>query len=154
MQIKIQRAKKGDIEQIIELEKKLFLIMKKYDPLLDKFNETRIKNYLIKNIGTRNYLSLCAKKDDKIVGFLDSKIDYKKPWMKEKIGFIEDVYVLPKYRKTGIAKKMITTSLKWFKKRKIKHVELKCWIKNKIGLKIWESLGFKEIFKRFRKRIW
>jgi ribosomal protein S18 acetylase RimI-like enzyme len=89
---------------------------------------------------------LVAEDNNKIVGFINGKIEKRLPiFIEGKIGFISGIFIEEKYRRKGIGKLFINELTKWFKSKKIKNVELQVHLKNQIGLDAWEKYGFKSI---------
>jgi len=94
-----------------------------------------------------------AESDGKLIGFCYSYISLKPKYFKlEKFGFIGDLYVKPEYRGQGIGRDLVNDALAFFKKRKIKQIELLVAIKNENTIKFWEALGFKHLLTWMYKR--
>ena len=68
----------------------------------------------------------------------------------KRIGRISDAFVEEKYRKSGTGKRMFDELIQWFKKNKIKHIELSVDSRNETGIKAWQNFGFKEFMKKMR----
>jgi ribosomal protein S18 acetylase RimI-like enzyme len=56
-------------------------------------------------------------------------------------GFIGDVYVDPKFRKLGYARKLTNEVLEWFSKKEINTIRL---LASENARKLYQSIGFKE----------
>jgi len=50
----------------------------------------------------------------------------------------------------GMGKKMFDELIKWFKRNKIKHVELSVDSRNEMAVKAYQKFGFKEFMKKMR----
>jgi len=137
---------------MIRLEQKLA----DYHHALDKYwldgGKMKIKftNYLTKGIRRRNSLWLVSKVEGKTVGLFHASIHKKHGICVNQIGDIVDAFVLKEYRGCGMAKAAMQLFAKWFKARKIRMVELSVATLNDIGIKSWQSLGFKEYLKHFK----
>ena len=95
---------------------------------------------------------MVAESNGKIIGYFAAKIEKPSPiFSPKRIGKISRAFVLEEYRRLGIGKKAVKEILKWFKKNKIKHVEVTVDARNEIGVRFWQSLGFKEFMKRMRR---
>lgn len=57
-------------------------------------------------------------------------------------GNIDEIYVIPKYRKKGFATKLVNTLIEEFKNRKVDFINLHVDIDNEIGQRFWDMLGF------------
>ena len=109
------------IEEIkdIKLIENLFKEYKeKYNPIINDY--TFILSY---------------KENDKYVGFLIYQVLYEK-------AEIIDIFVLDEYRNKGIGKALIN---KMLENKEIKSVTLEVKKDNKLGILLYNSLGFKEV---------
>lgn len=68
-------------------------------------------------------------------------------------GYLCDAFILPEYRRRGIAKRLSKEFFKWLKSKNITYVYLDVYVKNIRGLKAWKKLGFKELTLGMRKRL-
>ena len=58
---------------------------------------------------------------------------------------IENIGVIPNYKRKGIGKRLLQKILDWTKSRNFERIHLNCYIKNQEALKFYRKLGFKEI---------
>ncbi|WP_077620483.1 GNAT family N-acetyltransferase [Bacillus sinesaloumensis] len=70
----------------------------------------------------------------------------------EMVGVLPEVYVLPKYRHRGIAKKLCNEAFTYLKRDGYQKVQLNIFSGN-AAKKIYEDLGFKEISTTMEKNI-
>jgi len=84
--------------------------------------------------------------DDKIIAFVHGAIrteyiegseQYKNP----KVGYIESLFVLPQYRKQGIAKRLCTMLEKWAKNQGANEFASDAYADNKESIAFHESIG-------------
>ncbi len=84
-----------------------------------------------------------AEEDGDIVGFMLCMLSPNVPIFKErKIGIIADVYVLEERRRKGVARKMLDVAVRWFRKNKVRSVQLGVAHDNMEGRAVWRSMGF------------
>jgi ribosomal protein S18 acetylase RimI-like enzyme len=156
MQIKIEEAKKEEIGSVLSLMMELSDYHKKIDPKYyksGKERKERDKKRLIEYFSKKrkNRKILVAKVKNKIVGFLIGGVEKSPSYCKEKkIGVIYRAYVKENFRRRGIGKLLVEELLKWFRKRKIKFVEVEVDSRNKIGTEAYKKYGFFEFHKRMR----
>jgi len=150
----VRKAKIKDADEITKLN---YLLMK-YHEKIDKYyninkDHRKICNkYVKKLIRSKNALVLVAEVNEKIVGTMYGAIKKRPPIMKvRKFGHLGDAFILKKYRKQGVGKKLTEELMKWFKSKKIEFVELEVDVRNKIGLKSWKRLGFKPFMTKMKK---
>ena len=91
----------------------------------------------------RNFL-LVAKSRSRPVGFALAGYSRDHPFEVSKlVGWIDDVYVLPKFRHRGIGKKLVVECLNKMKAAGVEAVTLQVLTENKAAIKLYEKLGFK-----------
>jgi len=124
--IKIRNFSLSDLDQILEIEKKVF----PKDAYSKSFFEWLYWKY------PDGFL--VVKNDEKILGYI--------------IGHPEDGSALlismaidPNFRRKGIGRKLLNTLLDHFQKKKIKEIILHVRTKNKPAINFYEKMGFKTI---------
>jgi ribosomal protein S18 acetylase RimI-like enzyme len=156
MKIKIEEAKRKDINSIVKLQMGLADYHKKIDFKYYKSGRERkekLRKRLLQRLSKkrRNSKFLVAKIRNQVVGFFIGGIHKSWPYCREKkIGEIYQAYVDRKFRKKGIGKLLFQELLKWFKKRKIKFIEVEVDSRNEIGISAWKKYGFFEFQKKMR----
>ena len=153
----IRNAKKGDEEGLAELFKQFWETHDRMDPLLKpakKLNHLKSAKESIKE-KKENRFFIVAEIDGKVVGYKEFFIKEQDKFFKiKKYGYLDSTVVHKNYRKKGIAKQLTQKALKILKKRRIKYIKSNVYLKNKVALKSWKKLGFKErsvnLFKELR----
>lgn len=158
MRVKIRKATLKDaravarlIEELTKFEKRIDATFKTLDgKQLDEF-EAYTKRAIR---GGKGRFILVAEAEGKLIGYLYGEVRPRpRVFTIKQIGFINDLFVLPKYRNKGIGKMLTEKALKIFRKKKLKHVCLNAMSGNENALKAYEKLGFKEYRKELRKTI-
>lgn len=152
----IRKAKLKDIKQVAEYGVGLMKQHYGFDPYYAPAkNANAIYLKFFKsciNSKTRNLL--VAEENGKIVGYSVGVISTKPSVFKiRKFGLISDVFVEKKYRKQGIAKLFLLEQKKWFKSKKLQHIELTVHLKNEEGKKVWAKYGFEDYMVKKRVKI-
>ncbi len=144
MKITIRKATNKDLSKLMELIKDVvdyhYKIDKYYKPFskykgLDKYAEGQLKDKNVKMLVAENNGEIIGR----IVGIIIKAPPYITP---KKIGNIDDAFIKENYRNKEIGKKLINELFKWFKEKKIKHIELSVDARNNIGIKAWKKFGF------------
>ena len=137
--MRIRKAKKEDFEQYLKLKKHS---LNEYSNLINekikRTNNDTKKEFNEFSSSKKRFL-LFMEKDNKIKGYLIGSIirsDY------QKIGYIDDLFVLKNFRKKGAAKKLIEEFIKILKRNKIKKCRLGVNIKNNKAIKLYKDIGF------------
>ncbi len=153
MNLKIRKATLNDIEAIVRLNEQLANYHRKIDKYYKPGSEIEksFRKHLSEIIRKRNVKIMVAEIDDKVIGYFIGKIEKAKSFIaSKKIGKISDAFMEEKYRKSGIGRMMFNELVQWFKKNKIKHIELSVDSRNETGIKAWQKFGFKEFMKKMR----
>jgi len=152
--VKITSLQKKDLKEFAFLIKKLDDFHQKLDSLYKGGTFKERFFYCKKLFPKKNVKIFVAWDQKKIIGFLIAKIKKTKYFFKPRfIGIISRIFVENDFRKKGIGMRLVEKALEWFKKRKIKFVEVVCHSKNKKALNFWKKLGFVEFTKKFKKEI-
>jgi ribosomal protein S18 acetylase RimI-like enzyme len=146
----IRQAKKSDNKKVIDLYRKELNLEKKFD----KFSlPNRILKEVTKDINKKNNIVYVAEDNKKIIGFTHGIIKKTKFSKLKKVGICSVCYIKKSFRRKGIGRKLTNILLKRFKSKRIKHVYLTVTSKNKIAVKCWRSLGFKELNETLWKKL-
>ncbi|MEM5766095.1 MAG: GNAT family N-acetyltransferase [Candidatus Aenigmatarchaeota archaeon] len=97
----------------------------------------------------RNRKFLVAVKKGKLIAMMLGLIRKSPSYLYGKrFGEIDVAFIEEKFRRKGIGRKFFEELLKWFKKRKIKLIEVLVDSKNEIGISAYKNYGFSEVSKR------
>jgi len=141
----IRKATRKDIPSIINLVKQIVDYHRRIDKYYGPLARVGLKEHIGKSIRGRKKRIVVAEKDEEIIGYFTGAVEKAPKYVSaEKIGVIFDAFVEKKYRNQGVGRKLLDELLDWFKKNKIKHVEVTVDARNKIGLKAWKDFGFFE----------
>lgn len=109
------------------------------------------EKYLEKKFSEVSTKLIVAEEDEQIVGFMLCLLSPNAPVFKErKIGVISDVFVLKERRRKGVTRKMLDVAIRWFRKNKVRSVQLGVAHYNMEARAAWRNLGFEPymIYKR------
>lgn len=145
VRIEIRDAIEEDLPGVVELWERL---AEHHEKLSDKFelawdSKRHWRAYLEKRFAEISTKLIVAEEEGDIVGFMLCMLSPNVPIFKErKIGIIADVYVLEERRRKGVARKMLDVAVRWFKKNKVRSVQLGVAHDNMEGRAVWRSMGF------------
>lgn len=123
-------------------------LAKHHQKLSDRFelawdSKRHWRAYLEKRFAEISTKLIVAEEEGEIVGFMLCMLSPNVPIFKEKkIGLISDVYVREGRRRKGVAKKMLDVAVRWFRKNKVRSVQLGVAHDNMEGRAVWRSMGF------------
>ncbi len=144
----VRMATFEDSERVARLNDDLARCHVSYHPLYRlKENASGLSLSYIKDRIEKSKLGdglVLVAQDEDIVGYLTCSIkDQPLSWEIEKIGHIGVVYVIPAYRRRGIAAALVKEALKWLKERKVEYVDLNVDVRNAAAFAAWTAMGFK-----------
>ena len=131
-----------------ELLTKLIQDERKYDENIDA--NFVVKNYFKNIIKNKENILLGYINKKRVIGYIFAK-QIQKDGGKEYL--IDGLYVDEKYRKNGIAKKLITEILNLLSKENIKYVNINVVYDNKIARLLYKKFGFKNFKIEMRKKL-
>lgn len=146
--INIRKAKIEDIDNLIILwiklmeyhkEKKIYFLLSA-DWKKQKRNELE---WIVKSDLTVVYI---VEEGNKLIGYIRGTI-HKLPLLYDikYEGSIEEIFILPEYRRKGYATKLFQSLVKDFNKRELEYININVDIENETGKKFWDALGFNTI---------
>lgn len=133
-----------NISQLIRLRRIMFESMGITDKQKLDLSDSVCKEYLKKAIKQKKFIGWLATSNTQTVASGGVIMDQHAPSpgnLSGKIGYILNIVTLPKFRRQGIARKMMNTILEWLKKQGITRSELHA---TDMGLPLYQQLGFKE----------
>ena len=146
VRIEIRDARIGDLGAVVDLWDLLIDHHRNMSAYFAPARDSREKwsMYLAKKFSEKSTKLLVADEGGEIVGFMLCLLTPNKPIFKDKsVGVISDVYVSESRRNRGVTKEMLKVALRWFKKNKMRSVELSVAAANIEARSVWGQLGFK-----------
>lgn len=153
VRIRIREGTEDDLEEVVDLWEELVDHHREYSDYftLARDGRKRWAEYLEQKFSEPSTMLLVAEEDDALVGFMLCLLGPVKPIFREKtVGIISDAYVVRHRRKKGIMNELMATALRWFKKNRIRSVEVSVSVANQEAREVWNLLGFKPFMERRR----
>jgi len=148
--IKIRKARKEDLKEYLRLRKEW---EKEYSIIINqklKSTDEQIKKEFKKIINDKKRYLLIISEGKKMLGYLTASFfsnNYGK------FAYIDDIFIIKKYRRRGLATELTKNFLNILRKKRIKSVRLGVNINNKKALKLYKKLGFKLTHYEMDKKI-
>jgi len=154
--MKVRKAKLKDLDEICNMAETMLIFHNSIDSFFSPNKKSKI--FLHKYFKTCIYNWRCRllvlEDKEKLIGYILASLRMRPPIFKEsKMGFIEDLYISEKYRRSGYGKLLIEEIIKWCKNHKISNIELTVHSKNEIGKIAWKKYGFQEYMSKMRASI-
>ena len=149
--IRVRKAKIEDLPPVVDLWKEFMAHHRRilsrmkagsaYKPR--KGAEKEFAQYFLNATGDPDWLVLVATCDERVVAYTIASIIKRPPILAEKnFCFISDMMVAEKYRRHCAAKALVEKTLSWFRRKKLKTVELNVLLGNEAAEDFWNELGF------------
>ena len=154
--MEIREATIDDFEQIKDIKLKVKASEGQYNTSLRPLSENRERylSYLRNDLTDRGRAVLIAIDREEPIGMITGRI-YRTLLIRarRKEGRISNLFVLPAYRKKGVATRLVRQLLKWFRKQKVKDVRLAVHSGNTPALEMFGKLRFQECLIEFKKTV-
>ena len=153
VQIKIREATADDLDGVASLWKMLLELHRQYSDhfTMKRDARKRWRKYLEEKFDEISTKLIVAEENDELVGFMLCLISPQEPvYADRNVGLISDVYVRREWRNRGVTKEMLRVALKWYRKNRLRTVELSVAASNLEGRAAWGQLGFKPFIVRKR----
>lgn len=92
--------------------------------------------------GPDERLTLLGKVDGQAVALMNTRIQRTAGMYREAYAFLEDAYVVPGHRGTGLAQEMLQRTEQWCAAGGIQHLRLSVLAANQLAVHFWEKTGF------------
>ncbi|MBI5229395.1 GNAT family N-acetyltransferase [Candidatus Micrarchaeota archaeon] len=156
MKLVIEKADKKDLDELLELSDRLLRQMMEIDKeikLIKNHGPLKRKYYLteLKNPNSVFFKAVC---DGKTVGFVFGTLKEGIPILKDDdYGNLNEIYLLPEFRRKGIGHRLMKSMRQWFKKKGVKWMRLYALVKNKRAQTAYKKFGFMEFRKIMRMKV-
>lgn len=162
--VTVRKARLKDVDTITQLWEEF---MKQHDSIVLKENP-KLKPYLLKKskaaeafkrfatncVWSKNAVIYIAEVSGRPAGYSLSFIKKNIPvFSLEKIGYMSDIFVRPEYMGKGISSMLKKETIKWFKKKGLKHVSIMVNAENKHAYNIYRKWGFLNYHLEMRMKI-
>lgn len=142
--IRIKMATLKDIPQLVYLRRIMFESMGVTDKRKLALSDKACQEYLKNAIVNKKFIGWLATTNSQAVASGGVIMDQHAPSpgnLSGKIAYILNIVTIPKFRRQGIARKIMDTIIKWIKSEGITRSELHA---TDMGLPLYQQFGFKE----------
>ena len=146
--VTIRRARIADLPVICRMGLELTRYHDKHGEwqttLADRPVLKDLRKHFKKQIHSARSLVLVAELDGDVVGYSVSWLVKRPPiFVVKEHGYVDDVYVVKKHRRKGLAKLFLDEHYSWFRKKGVKLISITWHASNALGKGAWEKYGFK-----------
>ncbi len=155
--MRIRKARLSDAEDLARLYLQFWEVHGDVDPLLKLARKPILKReaeQARKDIRKKGTHIFVAVEEGHAIGFIELLIKKNHPVFSiKKYGYLNSCVVDKRYRRKGVAQKLVRYGIAFLKKKGARHMKTNVYASNKAALKAWEKVGFKEISKIMLKRL-
>ncbi len=119
-----------------------------YDPVYATVPDSeKIMRRFLADLSSSSHSCLfVAEREGEVIGFLSGELREGSPAFKPKTWTaIEDIYVIPRYRSSGIGRTLIEKCQRWAEKKGADGISLQVAAENARARKFYTELGFREV---------
>ncbi|MFC1996047.1 GNAT family N-acetyltransferase [Chloroflexota bacterium] len=168
----IRRADLGDLPQLIPLVKKEITYQLSLANSFELIPDVDWQGYISSKINNRDTALFVAQQNDQLTGYLEASCNYRGvnglrsyfssllrkslPFGKKyltSLGVIEDIFVLPAFRKQAIGQNLVSAGEKWIRSLGLDHVHASIRANNQHSLNFFNAIGFKPVKVALSKRV-
>ena len=143
--MEIRKLVESDYDQVNELYTQLdeYHVQGRPDCFVHREKENIYpKDAFIHNLAYPGSLDLGAFEGDRLIGFVSATLWEESNMRKDlKTVCLDNIFVLPTYRRRGIAAKLFTEVEAWAKKQGAIRLDLHTWDFNKSAIAMYEAMG-------------
>lgn len=150
----IRLAQEGDLKHLMAMQFALFESWDCIDPIdkidrswfLTKEHENHLRSVMMSK---NERLFVVDVNGNGIQGYLRCKLEQREPFL-ERVGYVSEIYVMPKNRGNGYGSELLTIALKWFKDSGMRWVLVSTHILDTQANNFWVAKGF-QLFNSYYK---
>jgi len=149
--LRVRVAEARDREKIIDLMIRAKRLNEEFDPLLrlsPTLQET-VTSYVEESLTSPNSLLLVAEHGGRLVGVLKAEVVDRVFYDPPLEGLIRELYILPEYRRKGVAKILVTEASKILQGRGAGLITAEFPSLHKIAMEFYEKMGFRPVFSKY-----
>jgi len=146
--LKIRRAANVDVDRIVELRLLLQHHVEASNSLgwqITEEGKKLLKQNVKNNLAENDICVLLAEADGKIIGYVQGEVTSRSDYLPRTVGHVSLIYVMKKFRRKGVGKRLMQDLCKFFNLNKAEHLSVRYMIGNVEAEGFWTKLGFEPI---------
>ena len=139
-----------------ELWKEFIDFHKKRDPFFTRTADghDRFGEFVLERIEKEDWLVLVAESEGEVVGHCLATIEeYPPVYINPRYGYVQDIAVTKKYRRSRIGRKFFDRMAAWFREQGVDRIELDVTATNDVSARFWREIGFGDFMIRMSKKV-
>lgn len=153
--MRVRRATEGDIPFIVEAFSRMYSLNSEFDPLLQVPGdlEDRLEKSVKEGIRDERQLIVVAEDGGKPVGAARVKILEREFYVPHKVAIIEEIYVMPAYRRCGVGEAILDFLTSELRGMGVDSVTARFPAKNVIAVSFYRKRGFREVHYEYVRKL-
>jgi len=140
----VRQARREDLEEIAGLIVRFYRFNEEFDSAwVSTESMDRARNVIEDILSDERNLLLVAEYDGRIVGVIRSELQDEPMLVNSPIAVVKELYVIPEYRRRGIATKLIEETRRILEGRGAKILAAEFPAHNEVAKSFYEKLGFR-----------
>jgi GNAT superfamily N-acetyltransferase len=151
----IRRVKEEDLDYLASMFSRMYSLNAEFDPMLQvpEDLEQRVKQSLLEDMKNPDSMIVVAEDEGKVVGGARVKVQRRRFYVPERVAIIEEIYVMPAFRRMGVGNAILNYVSDELRKAGISSMTARFPAKNIIAVSFYRKRDFREIHHEFIKRI-
>ena len=143
----IREASAGDVPTIVDFVVRMLKLNEEFDPLLKVSAGARdeAEDLVRESLGDPRSLLLVADLDGRTAGALRAEILSRKFYEPKTVGQIDDVYVMPEFRRKEVGSMLLSKADEELRKRGAEMIVVEFPIQNYIASSFYSKEGFRPL---------
>lgn len=113
--------------------------------------EQRLRSALEPPLRSGHSLILLARRGGEPIGFLNAHVFENTSLFRERVGFIDNAYVRPEWRRKRVGSALIDRAEAWFREQRAGIAQLNVVAANALGKQVWDAKGYRPFAETRRK---
>jgi len=149
--LRVRLAREDDKERIIDLMVRAKRLNEEFDPLLSLSGNIvdTVESYVDESLKSPNSMLMVVELEGKLVGVLKADIVDRVFYEPRLEGVIRELYILPEFRRKGVAKTLVSQASKALRERGAGLITAEFPSHHKIAVDFYTKMGFRPIFSKY-----
>ncbi|MGC8568540.1 MAG: GNAT family N-acetyltransferase [Nitrososphaeria archaeon] len=151
----IRRANESDVQSLALMFTKMYQLNSEFDPMLQVVDDLypKVEKMVKDSLGDKNTFIFVYEESGELVGAVKIRLVDRKFYVPQIVAQIDEFYVMPSKRRSGVGRELIAYAEQELKKLGIKLLIARFPSKNVIATSFYLKNGFREVHNEYGKFI-
>ncbi len=151
----IRRANESDVQSLALMFTKMYQLNSEFDPMLQVVDDLypKVEKMVKDSLGDKNTFIFVYEENGELVGAVKIRLVDRKFYVPQIVAQIDEFYVMPSKRRSGVGRELIAYAEQELKKLGIKLLIARFPSKNVIATSFYLKNGFREVHNEYGKFI-